>query len=82
MQSQPVSSAALLADLDALTDRMAATLERLRRARGLLAAQLDTGDAPLDAPPLRRLTEETEQLIATGDALVAAVEALARQPRS
>ena len=82
MQSQPVSSPALLADLDALTDRMAATLERLRRARDLLAAQSDTGDAPLDAPPLRRLTEETEQLIATGDALVAAVEALARQPRS
>ena len=82
MQPQPVRSSALLAELDALIDRMAAALERLRRARSLLAAQSESGDAPLDAAPLRRLAEEADRLIATGDTLVAEVEALGRQSRS
>ena len=82
MQPQPVRSSALLAELDALIDRMAAALERLRHARSRLAAQVESGDEPLDAAPLRRLAEEADQLIATGDTLVAEVEALGRQPRS
>ena len=82
MQPQPVRSAALLAELDALIDRMAAALERLRHARSRLAAQVESGDKPLDAAPLRRLAEEADQLIATGDTLVVEVEALGRQPRS
>ncbi len=82
MQPQPVRSSALLADLDALIDRMAAALERLRRARSRLAEQVESGDEPLDAAPLRRLAEEADRLIATGDTLAAEVEALGRQPRS
>ena len=82
MQPQPVRSSALLAELDALIDRMAAALERLRHARSLLAAQVESGDAPVDAVPLRHLAEEADRLIATGDTLVAEVEALDRQPRS
>ncbi len=82
MQPQPVRSSALLADLDALIDRMAAALERLRRARSRLAEQVESGDEPIDAAPLRRLAEEADRLIATGDTLAAEVEALGRQPRS
>jgi hypothetical protein len=82
MQPQPVRSSTLLAELDTLTDRMAAALERLRHARGILATEVRAEDVPLDVAPCRRLAEESDRLIATGDTLVAAVEARARQPHS
>ncbi len=82
MQPQPVRSSTLLAELDTLTDRMAAALERLHHARGILAAEVGADDVTLDVAPCRRLAEESDRLIATGDTFLAAVEARARQPHS
>ena len=82
MQPQPVRSSTLLAELDTLTDRIAVALERLRHARVILTAEVGADDVPLDAAPCRRLAEESDRLIATGDTLVATVEARARQPQS
>ena len=71
MQSLPVRFSTLLAELDTLTDRMAAALERLRHARGILAAEVEADDVPVDAAPCRRLAEEPDRLIATSVSPVA-----------
>jgi hypothetical protein len=75
-----VNCSALLAELDALIDRMAAALGRLRHVRATLAVQLEVGDARIDLAALQRLAEETDRLTAVADE-AAAVAPLAGQPR-
>ena len=61
------NAAALLTELDALTDRIGAVLGRLRVFRACLADQLAAGEVRLDLAALQRLAEETDRLTATGD---------------
>ena len=75
----PDNSAALLAELDALADRMAAVLDRLRAFRATLAEQVAAGDVRLDLAALQRLSEETDHLTATGEALAGDVGLLAKR---
>ena len=63
------NSTALLNELDALGDRLAAVLGRVRAFRADLAAQLAADDVRLDVAALQRLAEETDRLAATGEAL-------------
>ena len=80
LPSQRVNCSALLAELDALIDRMAAALGRLRHVRATLAVQLEVGDARIDLAALQRLAEETDRLTAVADEAAAAA-ALAGRPR-
>ena len=69
LPSQPVNYSPLLAELDALIDRMAAALGRLRQVRATLAGQLEVGDARIDLAALQRLAEETNRLRACLESL-------------
>jgi hypothetical protein len=75
------NSLALLSELDALAERMASALERVRAFRTTLAKQLAGGDAPIDLAALQRLAEETDRLTATGAEGAADAVVLVRQLR-
>ena len=77
----PDNSLALLSELDALAERMAAALGRLRALRATLAKQLAGGDAPIDLAALQRLAEETDRLTATGAEVATDAVVLVRQLR-
>ena len=75
------TSAALLTELDALADRIAAVLGRLRAFRASLAEQLAAGDVRLDLATLQRLAEETDRLTAVGDRIAGDAGTLVGQLR-
>ena len=70
-------AAGLLAELDALAERLAAALGGLQALRATLAGQLAAGDARVDLAALQRLAEETDRLTAAGAALAVDAPALA-----
>ena len=75
-------AAGLLAELDALAERLAVALGGLRALRAALAGQLAAGDARVDLAALQRLAEETDRLTAAGAEVAADATALAGQLRS
>jgi len=79
MQSETGGSPPLLAELDALLARLSEALERMRRARALLAERLAAGDEPIESVTLERLVVETDGLIARGDQLAAVAEEMAER---
>ncbi len=79
MQSESGGSPPLLAELDALLARLTRALERMRRARALLADRLAAGVEPIEPVTLERLIAETDELIARGDQLSAVAEELAER---
>ena len=74
-------SEGLLAELDALGERLAVALRGLRALRASLAGQLAVGDARVDLATLQRLAEETDRLTAAGAEVAAEAAALAGQLR-
>ena len=72
---------ALLAELDALIDRLAAALGRLRHVRAALVGQLEVGDARIDLAALQRLAEETNRLSEASDEAAAEAAALTKRSR-
>ncbi|HEX2184004.1 MAG TPA: hypothetical protein VHN78_00690 [Chloroflexota bacterium] len=75
------NSAALLTELDALAERIAAVLGRLRAFRASLAGHQAVGDVRLDLAALQRLAEETDRLTAAGDEIAGDAGTLVRQLR-
>ncbi len=74
-------SPGLLAELDALAERLAVALGGLRALRATLAGQLAAGDARLDPAALQRLAEETDRLSAAGAKIAGDAGTLVRQLR-
>jgi len=65
--------------LDAFLARLTEALERMRRARALLAERFAAGVEPIEPATLERLIAETDWLIARGDQFAAVAEELAER---